>query len=116
ITETEPLRPSMVVGEGVGTEQFASDGREASAEKLRRRLLGDLDNIVLMALRKESQRPYSSVEQFAEDVRRHLQGLPVVARKGSWSYGAGKFVKRNKVAVAAGGVVVLAIAGGVVAT
>jgi non-specific serine/threonine protein kinase/serine/threonine-protein kinase len=116
ITETEPLRPSMLVGEGVGTEQFASDGREASAEKLRRRLLGDLDNIVLMALRKESQRRYSSVEQFAEDVRRHLEGLPVVARKGSWSYGAGKFVKRNKVAVAAVGVVVLAIAGGVVAT
>src|SRR5450631_4934259 len=57
----------------------------------RRRLAGDLDNIVLMALRKEPQRRYSSVAQFSEDIRRHLEGLPVVARKDTVGYRASKF-------------------------
>ena len=60
--------------------------------KLRRRLDGDLDDIVLKALRKEPDLRYASVEQFSEDIRRHLEGLPVAARKGSWHYRAAKFV------------------------
>jgi eukaryotic-like serine/threonine-protein kinase len=89
---------------------------EASPEKLRRRLSGDLDTIVLRALNKEPQRRYASVEQFAEDVRRHLEGLPVRARRDSSSYRAGKFVTRHKLAVTATALVLMAVLGGVAAT
>jgi serine/threonine-protein kinase len=65
-----------------------------------RRLRGDLDNIVLMALRKEPQRRYVSVEQFSEDVHRHLVGLPVIARPDTLRYRSVKFVKRNRLPVA----------------
>jgi len=56
------------------------------------------------------------VEQLAEDIRRYLEGLPVVARRGSWSYHAGKFVRRHKAAMAAAALVALAVLGGVAAT
>ena len=61
----------------------APDGRadRPIRERLRRRLAGDLDNIVLKALSKEPARRYASVDQFSEDIRRHLAGLPVMARK-----------------------------------
>ncbi len=69
--------------------------------KAQRRLKGDLDNIVLMALRKEPQRRYNSVEQFAADIRRHLENLPVTARQDTAGYRASKFVARHKAGVAA---------------
>jgi serine/threonine-protein kinase len=84
--------------------------------KLRKQLSGDLDTIVLMAMRKEPQRRYTSVEQFSEDIRRHLDGLPVIARKDTVGYRAGKFVKRHTVGVAAAALVVLTLVGGIVAT
>src|SRR5262249_48929435 len=65
-------------------------------EKLRRRLRGDLDNIVLMAMRKDPKRRYSSVEQLSEDIRRHLEGLPVMARPDAPGYRAAKFIGRHK--------------------
>jgi hypothetical protein len=89
---------------------------EGSSAKLRRRLSGDLDTIVLQAMRKEPARRYGSVERFAEDIRRHLDGLPVTARRDSWSYRAGKFVTRHKLGVAATALLVTAILGGVAAT
>jgi non-specific serine/threonine protein kinase/serine/threonine-protein kinase len=89
--------------------------RSANAS-LRRELSGDLDSIVLMALRKEPTRRYASVEQFSSDVRRYLDGLPVIAVKGSFRYRAGKFIKRNRVAIAAGTVLVITLAAGVIAT
>jgi len=117
ITDTEPLRPSTVVARSESASTSPSfSNREGSRAKLRRRLLGDLDNIALMALRKEAQRRYGSVEQLAEDIRRYLEGLPVVARRGSWSYRAGKFVRRHKAAMAAAALVALAVLGGVAAT
>ncbi len=73
--------------------------RDATPAKLRRRLAGDLDNIVLMALRKEPSRRYTSVEQFAGDIGRHLKQLPVIARNDTLSYRASKFVRRHRVAV-----------------
>jgi non-specific serine/threonine protein kinase/serine/threonine-protein kinase len=91
-------------------------GPEVSAVKLRRRLIGDLDDIVLMSLRKEPLRRYPSVEQFAEDIRRHLEGLPVTARPDSWKYRAGKFATRHKLGVAATILVLTAVLGGVAAT
>ena len=75
-------------------------------------LKGDLDNIILMAMRKERERRYSSVEQFAGDIQRYLEGLPVIAQEDTFSYRAEKFIKRNKAGVATGlGIVVSVIAG-----
>ncbi|HEX5864295.1 MAG TPA: protein kinase, partial [Casimicrobiaceae bacterium] len=126
VCETDPGRPSaavlktQTVRNGDRVEQVAADlissSREGSPAKLQRRLKGDLDNIVLMALRKEPQRRYASVEQFSEDVRRHLEALPVTATRGSWKYRAGKFVTRNRASVAAAALVAMALAIGVGAT
>lgn len=79
-------------------------------------LRGDLDNIILMAMRKEPARRYASVAQFSEDIRRHLTALPVVARKDTVAYRASKFVNRHRIGVAAAAVVVLSLVGGIVAT
>jgi non-specific serine/threonine protein kinase/serine/threonine-protein kinase len=89
---------------------------QASSAALRRQLTGDLDEIVLMALRKEPDRRYASVQQFAEDIRNHLEGRPVAAVKGSWRYHARKFVTRHKIGVAATAAVLIALAAGVGAT
>jgi len=67
---------------------------------LSRRLKGDLDNIILRAMQKDPARRYPSVEDFAQDIRRHLSYLPVVARQDTPLYGARKFLRRNRVAVA----------------
>ena len=79
-------------------------------------LRGDLDNIVLRAMRKDPQRRYASVEQFSEDIRRHLEGLPVIARKDTVWYRTSKFVGRNKLGVAAASLVLLTLVGGIAAT
>ena len=77
---------------------------------------GDLDNIVLKALRKEPERRYLSAENFAEDIKRHLKGLPVTARPNTFSYRAEKFINRNKASVFAGILIFLTIIGGIAAT
>ena len=79
-------------------------------------LRGDLDRIVLKALRKEPQRRYSSVEQFSEDIHRYLEGLPVSASKGTFSYRTSKYVQRNKVPVAAAAIILLTLISGSIAT
>ena len=81
-----------------------------------KRLHADLDNIVLMAMRKEPQRRYGSAEQFAEDIRRHLSGLPVQARPATFGYRAGKFVRRHIFGVAAAILITLTLLVGIVAT
>lgn len=91
ITETQPVLPSTIVN----PEQTC----EGTVDRLRKRLRGDLDNIVLMALRKEAERRYQSVEQLSADIGHHLEGLPIQARKDTFGYRASKFVQRNKVAV-----------------
>jgi non-specific serine/threonine protein kinase/serine/threonine-protein kinase len=125
ICETEPGRPSTVVLKGQAstknqsaslTPEAISSTREGSPARLRRRLAGDIDNIVLKALRKEPALRYISVEQLEEDIRRHLEGLPVTASKGSWKYRTAKFVARHKVGVAAAAAVFLALAAGIGAT
>jgi non-specific serine/threonine protein kinase/serine/threonine-protein kinase len=92
---------------------------EASAagldpERARRQLKGDLDNIVMMALRKEPQRRYASVEQLSEDLRRHLAGLPITARPNTLGYRAGKFIQRHKAGVVAALLVVVSLVSGLV--
>lgn len=79
-------------------------------------LRGDLDNIVLMALRKEPERRYQSVEQLAKDIRCYLEGRPISARRESAIYRTGKFVRRNKLAVTAAGLVFFSLLGGIVTT
>src|SRR5258708_4129621 len=108
ICEEEPLKPSAAIG--------MSEARGDTPDKLRRRLSGDLDTIVLKALRKEPERRYTSVEQLAEDLRRHREGLPISARRSSTWYRAGKFVTRHRVGVAAVALIVLSLAGGLFET
>lgn len=111
VCHQEPERPStavnrredIVTADGATkmtlTPDLVSKTREGQPERLRRKLEGDLDNIVLMAMRKEPNRRYISVEQFSEDIRRHMEGRPVIARKDTTSYRVGKFIKRNRIAV-----------------
>ena len=99
---SEPEKPSTVAGRG-------------NDEKLRRQLAGELDAIVMMALRKEPQRRYASAEQLSEDIRRHFEGRPVRARPDTMSYRAGKFVTRHKLGVGAAALVLLTLIGGIMA-
>jgi len=111
IRQRDPPRPSTAIrrqreirqadGKVVRlTPESVSRTRDGDPRKLRRRLAGDLDAIVLKALRKESSRRYGSVERFSEDIRRYLVGLPVTARQGTFTYRTGKFVRRNGWALA----------------
>lgn len=136
ILNDEPQRPSLAVARahetardaaqqrtGTSTDRATADTQHANvaaktytrtgeAERRRRHLRGDLDQIVLTALRKEPERRYLSVEAFAEDIRRHLAGLPVGARPDTVRYRATKFVRRNRVPVAAAALVLVSIIGG----
>jgi eukaryotic-like serine/threonine-protein kinase len=123
VSDQAPEKPSAAVmrreersdiagGAVPRTPEDKSRTREASPEKLRRRLTGDLDNIVLMALRKEPRRRYASVEQLSEDLRRHLEGLPVMARTDTVRYRGGKFIRRHMVGVTATLLVVVSLATG----
>ncbi|MCW5966925.1 MAG: serine/threonine protein kinase [Blastocatellales bacterium] len=132
ICEIDPERPSTAIRRVIDTEANEADstGAEPSSitpelvsrrrgsepDRLHRVLAGDLDNIVLMALRKEPSRRYASVEQFSEDLRRYLDGLPVIARQNSFGYRMEKFIHRNRLAVAAAALVVVSLVGGIIAT
>jgi eukaryotic-like serine/threonine-protein kinase len=76
--------------------------RQTTLGRLRRELAGDLDTIVMMAIRKEPTRRYASVDELAADIKRYDHGAPVVARQDTWRYRARKFVRRHTVGVAAG--------------
>jgi len=78
--------------------------------RLRQQLRGDLDRIVLMALRKEPELRYPSAEALAADVEHYLEGQPVAAQRSSRRYRASKFIQRNKVQTLAGAAVVTALA------
>ncbi len=103
-----PDRPGAVVQRGSRTGPVAASDAQARAEAraasdpdaLARRLGGDLDNIILMALRKEPERRYPSVAALADDLIRHRDGLPVRARPDTLGYRATKFVRRHAGSVA----------------
>jgi eukaryotic-like serine/threonine-protein kinase len=120
ICEQEPDAPSAAVSrvesvtssDGVPvtrTPELVSETREGQPERLRRRLRGDLDNIVLKALQKEPERRYGSVEEFLQDIGRHLQHLPVKARRSTLTYRASRFVQRHKTEAGAALLVTLAL-------
>jgi eukaryotic-like serine/threonine-protein kinase len=119
----EPRRPSSVVWPLTGRrrgdpliQSQLSAARDGSPERLSRRLRGDLDNIVLMALRKEPERRYVGAEQLAEDLRRHLQHMPVIARADTLGYRASSFVRRHLLGVAAAGLILIVLVAGIVMT
>ena len=106
ICEEEPERPSIVVIRG--TEPASANpaaARDQTPEQLRRSLQGDLNAITLMTLRKESARRYGSAELLAQDVQRHLNGMPVLAHRGTRWYYVRKFVHRHRLGVAASALV-----------
>ena len=104
-----PEKPSTAAGRPEPDAPVAADVR-----KLQRHLRGDLDNIVLMALRKEPQRRYASVTQLSEDIRRYLKGLPVTAHRATLGYRSGKFVRRHYKAAAAAVLLAILLVAGVV--
>lgn len=122
ICDQDPERPSAAIAtlnmleSKNGSNGTVRNISAANESRLRGRLKGDLDNIVLKAMRKEPERRYASVQQFADDIHRHLAGLPVSARPDTFGYRLGKFVRRQKVAVSAAALIVLTLVLGIVVT
>jgi non-specific serine/threonine protein kinase/serine/threonine-protein kinase len=125
ILEGEPTRPSVVIDRIVEISEADGRSKRITPEEvaltrdgrpavLRRRLRGDLDNIVLMALRKDPARRYGSVEKFANDIRRSLDGHPVTARPDTIFYRAGKFAQRHRIPLAAMALVLISLTIGIV--
>jgi serine/threonine protein kinase/Tfp pilus assembly protein PilF len=102
ICEKNPPLPSHAIGTNDSAQtRGITVARGTGANRLRRVLRGDLDNIVIMAMRKEPERRYGSSQQMAADIQRHLEGKPVIARRDTMSYRSAKFVRRHWLAVTA---------------
>jgi hypothetical protein len=118
VCEQTPERPSATVrrlaSSAAGREVAAA--RNAAPARLARQLAGDLDNIVLTALRKEPERRYASADQLAEDLRRHVDGRPVTARRETLLYVGAKFIRRNRAAAVIALLLAASLVGGIVAT
>ncbi|MEP6601407.1 MAG: protein kinase [Nitrospirota bacterium] len=108
ICEEVPQPPSTRIKDSGATARESTGAVTTSRDerKLSRRLSGDLDTIVLMALRKEPARRYQSVTDLRKDLERHQHGLPVTARKDSVRYRGAKFLRRNRMPVAAAALVI----------
>jgi len=126
ICDHEPERPSTAVWrteelispEGTVltiTPDAVSRMRRTGTEKLCRWLRGDLDAIALMALRKEPNLRYTAAQELSDDIHRHLEHLPVKARKGTLRYRGTKFLKRHKTEVAAGVLILFSLLAAVLA-
>ena len=126
VCEAVPERPSGVVTRparrtrrGRPTDISAEElcgFRRLKPDRMRKRLQGDLDAIVMKALAKDPEDRYHTAEQLAEDVRRHIEGWPLLARPRTAPYRLAKFVRRNRRVVAAGGVVLVTLMAGVFGT
>ncbi|MFN0151813.1 MAG: protein kinase domain-containing protein [bacterium] len=119
VLEGSPPRPSTAVaaaGAPLAPRRTLPMPPPGSTDALRRRIAGDLDNIVLKAMSKEPERRYVSAEHLAEDIRRFIGGRPVAARPATWSYRAARFIRRNAVAVAAAALAVVALLAGLATT
>ena len=118
----QPQKPRTVIdlvlpGPGPGetlapqTLEMLQHRDAVHSDELRRRLAGDLDCILLTALNKAPERRYSSVEQLSADIRLHLEGLPIDARKYTFKYWAGKFIQRHKIETAMAALLLAALVG-----
>ena len=114
VAEQEPSRPSVRVTQAPEGSTGLPAG--SAPEKLARRLRGDLDTIVLSAMRKEPERRYASVQQLSDDVVRYLEARPILAHKDKLSYRAIKFVRRHRSGVAAAALAAAALGAGAVMT
>lgn len=104
----QPPRPSVIVSRELEPRRVGGNaGWGEDPAVLTRRLAGDLDNIVLMALRQEPERRYSSAAELSEDIRRHLAGLPVLATKDTLGYRTSKFIRRHRFGVATAFLIIL---------
>lgn len=126
ICEIRPARPSVALERMEETTTPEGDVttlnpatisvlRRERLERLRRQLAGDLDNIILMAIHKEPQHRYSSIGQFAQDINRHLENLPVVARKDTLAYRACRYVRRNRFRIIAAALAIICLVTGALA-
>ncbi len=106
ICEERPTRPSTATSQSAD----ADDGTGGPAGR-HTSLRGDLDAIVMKALRKEPERRYEAVEQLAEDLRCTLDGRPVSAHPDTWAYRGRKFVRRHRWGVAMAALIVTLLAG-----
>ena len=102
VCDTEPVKPSANVA-----QELAFSGRQ---------LAGDLDSIVLMALRKERDRRYESAQQFSADVQRYLDNRTVAARPRTWAYSASRFIARNRAVSLASALLAVVLVAGILAT
>ncbi len=112
VNESAPLKPSAIE---IKKNDKTGENPKSKIQNPKS-LRGDLDNIVLQALRKEPERRYKSAEALADDIERHLNGLPVAARPNTVAYRTGKFISRNRIGAAALLLILLALLGGAAAT
>jgi eukaryotic-like serine/threonine-protein kinase len=110
------LASQIVEGDTRAPSVAARESSDVTISGAAKRLTGDLDNIVQMALQKEPAKRYSSVERFEEDIQRHLQGFPVHARPAAFHYRLMKFAGRHKAAIAAASLFVVTLIAGIAAT
>lgn len=108
-------RPSGAESETVTPEDVGAK-RRSDPSTLRRTLRGDLDNIVVKALRVAPGERYISAAALADDLERYLTGRPVLARADSFAYRASKFVRRNRAATLIGAALIVTILGAAIAT
>ena len=109
VCEEDPTRPSTIFGRslsqrsnGASGVASASTARRMAMPELQKMLSGDLDTIVMTALRKEPQARYASAEAMITDIKRYLNQEPVEARQGTWAYRSRRFVRRHRWSVATG--------------
>ncbi len=114
ICRTDPPPPSRRLREE-GSEAMCR-ARSSSIEGLERHLRGDLDLIVMKALRKEPERRYSSAGRLLDDLCHFREGLPILARPGTRRYRLGKFWRRNRAALVSAALILLALVAGLIAT
>ena len=111
-----PAPPSGILTAGSPEAPAVAADRSTEAERLHRRLRGDLDAICLTALRPEPEARYASAEAFVDDVRRHLDGRPVQARPATLGYRARSVLRRHRAAAMAAALVLVALLGGLGST
>lgn len=109
VLDEEPSRPSATIASS--RAPGSADGPPLASNELRRKLRGDLDNIVLRCLQKEPERRYAGARALADDIQRYLSGRPVEARGDAWTYRARKFVTRNALPAAASAAMILGAVG-----
>ncbi|HKW49697.1 MAG TPA: tetratricopeptide repeat protein, partial [Gemmatimonadaceae bacterium] len=114
VCEVEPIRPSATLSRGSSSSTESAGKRGTTPDRLRRALSGDLDVIIMQALRKEPSRRYASAAAMLDDLKRFRDGLPVRARASSAGYRLGKFVRRRAAPLTVTALVLTILAGGAV--